>query len=205
MPRWKYRKLSSKQNSSDKESIDLSEPDGSREKSPTAPGFCSRLFFGWLSGIVKLANRGPLQEDDLFTVVDQLSSSQLTEKIGTLWSNELKKIEDSNYTEPYLWKVVFKIIGLNNSLKIMCLYSVESICTILQPVFLSLLLSYLMAWESTQTDYRYKLPPYLYVLGLFICTALQTVVRNQWMYHAVITANIVRTAICGLVFSKVGN
>ena len=202
MPPWKYRRLQTQKRVSDKRN-DVSELDGFVENSPFTLSLYSRLFFIWLSDIVKLASVRPLDENDLFSIVDQVSSDVLTEKINRIWSIELKKCKKGKMHEPCLWWVVLKFVTFAEVFKMISLCGVEVVSTIMQPVFLSLLLSYMMAWGETQPNSGHQWQPFAYVGGLFACLLLQSAVRNQWLYFAVVMACNIRTALSGLVFNKV--
>ena len=162
------------------------------------PGLFSRLTFGWLSEIVNLGHKQPLEQDHLGRVDDLECTEDLVGRLECGWLTEQQK-SDLTEQNPRLWKAVLNVLKPTDYLTIFFLCLLESCSRIFQPVFLSLLLSALQSGTaSRQGEWGVVL-----ACGLSACSVIQAFARNHYMRHSLLAAVHIRAALTGLVYKKV--
>ena len=113
-------------------------------------GFCSGLFFGWMTEIFKTGSTRPLEKADLLPLDEENKTRVLTEKLQKLWNME--QIACLNRRKrPRLWRSVVKMIPAKEVAVVALFGMVETICRTLQPLLIGMILSNLISQNSDRS------------------------------------------------------
>lgn len=163
-------------------------------------GVMSRLSFCWMNSIMKISNRRALDPCDLYPLLDEDRSKELTEKLDTSWSQEVR---DSYLKgrEARLTRALIRILQWSEFALLSFSLFIGVACNILQPLLLGLLLSALLGTKNARSD------PLVYVFssGLCLSSLLRAVVLNQYHAKAQLLGMRWRSATTGLIYKKVKN
>lgn len=158
----------------------------------------SRLSFCWMNGLMKIGSKRVLDPCDLYPLLDEDRSKELTEKLDFSWSEEVR----NSYLkgkEARLTRALMKILSWSEYALMVFSLFIGTACNILQPLLLGLLLSQLLSDE----DYRMDPMVYMYSGGLCISAFLRAVVMNQFHAKAQVLGMRWRSATVGLIYKKV--
>ena len=104
----------------------------------------SILFFWWVREILAIGQKRPLENDDLFPLLDEDKTQTSTEKLHKTWNEETIPASNKTGNGHRLLKALFRAFPLADFVFILSLGLLPAVCNVLQPVFLSLLLPELM-------------------------------------------------------------
>ena len=93
--------------------------------------------------MVSLGNKKSLEQSDLFELESKKGAEYLTLRLEKEWEKTKKRALDEN-CEPRFWRAVCRLIPLSDYVLMSFCALTESVCRVLQPVFLGLLLLQLM-------------------------------------------------------------
>ena len=158
-------------------------------------GFISYLFFNWLNDLLQLGNARPLEADDLFPLLPEHESEQLIDTLQKAWKLECK---GAKHARPSLLKALTSLTTLKECLFVMCLTLFRSLCNLLIPVLVSMLLATLE--ENIQAN-NYLL--YVYGLSISLCAFSVGFLMHLSEYMSSMIGLKVRAALTGLLFKKV--
>ncbi|CAG9858692.1 unnamed protein product [Phyllotreta striolata] len=69
--------------------------------------FITKLFFGWMIGVIKTGTKHGLEIKDLFKAMEKDKSENLTDRLDKYWTSEVARARKLN-SKPSLLKVIFK-------------------------------------------------------------------------------------------------
>ena len=111
--------------------------------------FLSILTLWWMNSTWKIGSKRPLNHSDLLPLHEKDKTCDLTERLQKKWNDHLQECNTTEEEQPKLWKSVLRTISCKEILYLMSFWFIESICRVLQPIVLGLLLRLL---ASTQMD-----------------------------------------------------
>ena len=163
-------------------------------------GVFSRYTFGWMSDILATGKARPLENSDLFPLLDELKSQGQTDKLEEAWNKELRESDHQGwYPQGFkLFKSLLKIFPWYEYAFQVSVSLIYVACQILQPVLLSLLLSLLMSERRENFWWVY-----IYGAGIGLSSALSTTYIHL-MNNSYMLSLRWKVATAGLVFKKVG-
>ena len=168
------------------------------ENSSESKTLFSRLSFGFLSDIIQLGNKRPLEEAD-FASLELESTRSLTDKLEDEWQNEIK-VKGDRCHRPRLWKALLKAIDKKLLTMIVVLVILSSFCRLIQPVVLSFLLDEM----TTSLSFNVSILC-LYSVLLCISSFVQTFALHHAGYAMFVMAVQVKASLIGLVYKKVSS
>lgn len=165
-------------------------------KNPQADAnFLSRLTYWWMNSIFIVGSSRPLENHDLFPLNDEDKTDKLTEKLYKEF-NKVKSLPGNKRL--HLLKALINMFPGYFYLFTICAGLTGALCNVLQPVFLSLLLSQLL--QSSIVSFKWC---YIYAGGICISALIRCFVLQQFAESNLITAMRWRAATIGVVFKKV--
>lgn len=97
-----------------------------KSKNPQSQaGFLSLVTFSWMSGILKLGYRQPLEEKHLFELDTENQAETLVRELEMEWLAEVRSC-DSKRTKPRFWRAMMRTISNRD-------YFTIPNCTVFQP------------------------------------------------------------------------
>ena len=157
----------------------------------------SIMFFWWMNDVLKLGNKRPLTDQDLFPLLEDHKAEVLIEKAEKCWLEELKGRQSKN-KKPRLWKAVARIIPWKSGLAMLTLQTLRSLSFASRPVCLWVLLKTLN--DGPNLDLKFA---FIYVALLGITSVLQALTTQHYNYLAEQWELKLKVAIIGLVYKKV--
>ena len=169
---------------------------------PQQSSALDRLTFGWVTGVVSLGNRKSLQQSDLFELESKKGAEYLTEKLEKEWERVKKRAADTG-SEPRLWWAVCGLTPLAEYVSLIFTSFTESVCRILQPVFLGLLLMQLMEGAEQGWQWAYSGWALLFALGICFNAVIMSAASQQFVFNALSQGMKCRVAVTGALYKKV--
>ena len=99
----------------------------------------SIIFFWWMNDVLKLGNKQPLTEEDLFHLPEDYKAEIVVEEAERYWLEELKRCQ-SRRKKPSLWKALVRLIPWKSGLILIILKTLESLSVVFLPLCLWLVL-----------------------------------------------------------------
>lgn len=161
-------------------------------------GVFSRLFFSWMNSLMNIGNKRSLEHSDLYPLLDEDKSKGLTEKLEQAWQEEVRKSHTSG-RKARLSRAMMKALPWSDYALAGISLFIGVACNILQPLFLSLLLSLLLKSEA-ERQHRWL---YTYACGLCCSTLFRIVVMNQYQSKVNFMGMRWRAAAIGVIYKKV--
>ncbi|XP_032233126.2 ATP-binding cassette sub-family C member 4 [Nematostella vectensis] len=183
MVRAKYEKLRNHSNQS-------------RENPKGTASLLSRLTYWWMNDIFRIGNERPLENHDQYPLLDEDQTEALTVKLEQAWDQT--RVSPGNKRTRLLKALIRMFPGYFYVFTI-CAGLMGALCNVLQPVFLSMLLSQLLnEYGNKNSDWSY-----LYALGICLSALVRCLVLQQFADRNLLTAMRWRAATVGLIFKKV--
>ena len=160
----------------------------------------SILSFWWVGELLATGNKRPLENDDLFPLLDEDKTQTSTEKLQRTWNEETTShaSNKSGPKEHRLFKAIIRAFPYTDYAFILSEGLLAGVCNVLQPVFLSLLLLELM--KSSVEDFSWA---YVYAAGICLSSFVRAIATHQWGFHAQLMAVRWKSATIGIVYNKV--
>uniref|UniRef100_A0A3B5M8W9 ABC transmembrane type-1 domain-containing protein n=1 Tax=Xiphophorus couchianus TaxID=32473 RepID=A0A3B5M8W9_9TELE len=176
--------------------------------------FLSRITFWWITGMMMVGYRRPLEEKDLWSLNPDDCSHRVVPQLVHRWNSECQKVKRSNregqpveeseillLTSPrktkepsLLWALC---LTFGPYFLISCLYKIiQDILMFVGPEILRLLIHFVndtsaLSWQG-----------YFYTALLFICTCVQSLILQRYFHVCFVSGMRLRTAIIGAVYRK---
>ncbi|EDO36998.1 predicted protein, partial [Nematostella vectensis] len=156
----------------------------------------SRLTYWWMNDIFRIGNERPLENHDQYPLLDEDQTEALTVKLEQAWDQT--RVSPGNKRTRLLKALIRMFPGYFYVFTI-CAGLMGALCNVLQPVFLSMLLSQLLnEYGNKNSDWSY-----LYALGICLSALVRCLVLQQFADRNLLTAMRWRAATVGLIFKKV--
>ena len=160
----------------------------------------SSLFFQWMNKVVKIGSERTLEQYDFVPLSKENQTRPATEKLQTKWTEEKASCKrDSDNKRPKLWRSVIKAVSVKEAFIIVLTGFLDSVCRILQPLFLGFLVSALISAEEPQENVL------LYVCALAMAANyfIKNICMHQYFYRSAVLGVKLCSALKGLVYIKV--
>lgn len=158
----------------------------------------SILSFWWVRQFLALGHKRPLENDDLFPLLDEDKTQPLTEKLHQTWNEEAIAASNKRANRHRLLKALFRTFPFSDYAFILSLGLLPAVCNVLQPVFLSLLLPELMKSHVKDPSWAY-----VYATGICMSSFVRAICAHQFGYHTQLMALRWKSATIGIVYKKV--
>ncbi|XP_032237842.2 ATP-binding cassette sub-family C member 4 isoform X2 [Nematostella vectensis] len=162
----------------------------------------SSLTFWWMNDLLKLGSQQPLESTDLYPLLGEDQTKQVTDKLKEEWARSSSDKSSSDKCHgPGGWRLLRALFRLSPWYLYGYIFTtglVAAICNICQPVFIGLLLSGLMRLPGSHPGMLY-----VYAAGLCISALTRVLILHQFMYNAWLMAMRWRAATMGLLFNKI--
>ena len=191
------------------------ETEEKRKNPQTGASIFSILSFWWINETLSTGNKRPLQNKDLFPLLDEDKCQGATEKLQWLWDEKIanhppKKTVDKRTGIPRkllqwvacgdgcrLFSTLLQLHSWSDYALVSLLALVCGLGNVLQPVFLSLLLPELL---KPSRDHWLA---YSYAAGICLSSLLRVLASNQFVYRAWTIPLRWKSAVVGLIYRKV--
>ena len=176
---------------------DRLETDPKQTKNPkkTANVF-SILSFWWVGQLLDLGSKRPLENDDLFPLLEEDKTQTSTENLHRTWNEEKSRASSEGASNGRrLFKAIIRAFSFADYLFILSVGLVPGVCNVLQPVFLSLLLPALIKYSTKEA--------YIYAAGICLSSFVRAIATHQYRYHGDLMALRWKSATVGIVYRKV--
>ncbi|KAJ7325677.1 hypothetical protein OS493_029101 [Desmophyllum pertusum] len=171
---------------------------GSKSNNPRdGASALSIMFFWWMNDVLKLGNKRPLTDQDLFPLLEGHKSEVLIENAEKCWLEELRGRQSKN-KKPRLWKAVARIIPWKSGLAMVTLHALRSLIFVFLPVCLWLVLKTLN--DGPDLDMKFA---FIYVALLGIIGAVKAASTQHYDYLTEQWGLKLKVALIGLVYKKV--
>ncbi|XP_042505968.1 ABC transporter C family member 10-like [Macadamia integrifolia] len=155
-------------------------------------GFISKMFFWWLSPLVRKGGEKTLEEED----IPRLREVDRAETCYTLFMEKLNKRKQSNLSTPpsILWTIVschwkeILISGFFASLKVITMSA--------GPLLLN---AFIQVAEGKEV---FKYEGYVLAMSLFIAKCLESLSQRQWYFRSRIIGIKVRSLLSAAIYKK---
>ena len=158
----------------------------------------SILFFWWVREILAIGQKRPLENDDLFPLLDEDKTQTSTEKLLKTWNEETILASNKTGNGHRLLKALFRAFPFSDYMFILILGLLPAVCNVLQPVFLSLLLPELMKSHVKDSSLAY-----IYATGLCMSSFVRVICVHQFDYYTQLMALRWKSATIGIVYQQV--
>ena len=166
----------------------------------TEANLFSRLTFWWMSGILAIGNARPLENEDLFPLLDELKSQGQTKRLEQAWHDEIQQDPRCARRKGFrLFKSLLKMFSWSDYAFQLSVSAITFISNVLQPVFLSLLLPLLMFGSNQDSRWAY-----IYGAGICVSSLICSLGTCHALNNGYLLSVRWKVATVGLIFKKVG-
>jgi len=170
-----------------------------RQNPRDGANWLSIIFFWWMNDVLKLGNKQPLTEEDLFNLPEDYKAEFLVEKAEKYWLEELKRSQ-SMKKRPRLWKAMVSLIPWKSGLVMIILKTLDSLCFVSLPLCLWLVLKALN--DGPNMDMKIV---FLYVALLGLTSLIKALTTQHYDYLTELWGLKLKVALIGLVYKKVSS
>lgn len=156
----------------------------------------SRLTIWWMNKIFVTGNKRPLEEEDLFPLLEEDKSEVLTEKLQAEWEKELNKRHHGK--RPRFWKALMRVCPWYEYFSIIGLVMTDMANRMTLPVLLGFLISYLMGIRQLDVSFKYILPTFICITSLG-----RNLAQHHYQNRSALLGMRFRAAATGLLYKKV--
>lgn len=158
----------------------------------------SILFFWWVREIFAIGQKRPLENDDVFPLLDEDKTQTSTEKLYKTWNDETNPASNKGRNGHRLLKALFRAFPFSDYMFILSVGLLPAVCNVLQPVFLSLLLPELMNSHVKDSSWAY-----VYATGICMSSFVRAICHHQSGYYTQLMTLRWKSATIGIVYKKV--
>ena len=188
MSRKSYKKLTS----------DEGDDDDDKNCHPaTTANFLSILTFWWMNGLFKTGSQRPLKQSDFFPLHHKDRTRELTEQLWQTWNSHVQECIKTDKRQPKLWKCVLKTISWQEHIFPWCGLLVDSVCRVIQPLLLGIIIHLLTTGENRKLTY-------VCATLLVLCCVPQIYTHLITYKYEMIGMRLI-CALKGIIYLKVGN
>ena len=173
---------------------------------PTNPkqnaGFWSLVTFSWLTGLMTVGKNRPLESEDMFPLLTEDQSEELTERLEAKWK-ETKTEENCKAKSRKgmrLLRALWGITPVSEYCLIATLLTLDNISRLTQPLLLIELLALLMK-DSPKAAYNPR--AYYYACGISITAFIMAVSKCHLDYRSSMVGMRIRAGLLGFMYKRV--
>ncbi|XP_032234169.1 ATP-binding cassette sub-family C member 4 [Nematostella vectensis] len=156
----------------------------------------SKITFWWMNHIFYIGNKRPLEESDLYPLIEDDKAEYLTERLEKAWSKELEKIPMGK--KPRFWKALMRVCPVSEYFYIIALVLTDMANRMTLPVLLGFLISYLMGIRDLGASFRYVLPT-----GICLTSLGRNLAQHHYQNRSALLGMRFRAAATGILYNKV--
>lgn len=176
-------------------------PMGNYERLGNPKGYAnvfSALSFWWMNGILGTGSKRPLENTDLYPLLEEDRTQGLTEKLEKTWKETFVHHPPNTNKHHRLLKALLNMFPRWEYAAFTTTAALAAICNVLQLVFLSLLLT-MLAGQSAHDTWHV----YVYGLGVCLSNLGRVLVSHHFFYNSRLMGMRWKAAIIGLILKKV--
>ena len=158
----------------------------------------SILSFWWVGELFAIGNKRPLENDDLFPLLDEDKTQTSTEKLQRTWNEEAGRASSKGRNGHRLLKALIRMFPCTDHMFLLSIVLLPAVCNVLQQVFLSLLLPELMKFSVEKFSLAY-----VYGAGICLSSLVRFISVHQFCFHSHLVALRWKSATVGIVYKKV--
>ena len=162
-------------------------------------GFFSLLTFSWVSNVLKLGSKQPLEEKHLFTGEASYQTERLVADLEREWLAE-ERWSEQNRTKPRLWKAMMRVIPCRDYITIASLRFVYMISLHAFP----LMIWFFLRSISTASEISYK-ETLAFTVGISLVAFARSLGTNHGIFKSEMITIRLKVAMIGLVYKRVSN
>ena len=162
----------------------------------THANILSRITIGWMNKIFVTGSKRPLEESDLFPLLEEDKSEILTKKLEVEWQKELDKMNEGK--RPRFWKALMRVSPWYEYIIIAALVLTDMANRMTLPVLLGFLISYLMGARHLDASFKYVLPTFICITSLG-----RNLAQHHYQNRSALLGMRFRAAATGILYKKV--
>ncbi len=163
----------------------------------TTANFLSILTFWWINGLFKTGSQRPLKQSDFLPLHHKDRTRDLTEQLWKTWNNHVEECNKTEGRQPKLWKCVIKTIPWQEHIVPSCSLMLDSICRVLQPLLLGIIINLLTSKENRSLAYT--------CATLLVLCCFPQLYTHLVAYKYDMISMRLSSALKGIIYLKVGN
>ncbi|XP_008188570.1 multidrug resistance-associated protein 4 isoform X1 [Acyrthosiphon pisum] len=156
------------------------------------------ISFSWLLNLFKTGQKRDLEEDDLYTTLNDHSSSLLGNELEKKWRLELANAHKKN-RNPSLLRILIGIFGYEFMFYGFILFVDKGILRVSQPLFIGGIISYFNPNDSDKVDLAYAL---ICAFGLAFSIFISIILYHAAQIEILHCGMKIRVACCSIIYRK---
>ncbi|KAL3999292.1 ATP-dependent DNA helicase PIF1 [Sarotherodon galilaeus] len=177
--------------------MEVTSTGGSHNPLATA-SFFSRVFLCWLTPLLQLGQKRRLEENDMYSILQEDQSEALGEELQRFWDREVRHAT-KELLKPKLTRVLIKCYGRSYAMAGIFVFFLETI-KVIQPLLLGKIILF---FENGDPDDQRSLGmAYVYAAAMSISTFGLTILQHLYYYHVLRTGMRIRVAMCHMIYRK---
>ncbi|XP_063323041.1 ATP-binding cassette sub-family C member 4-like isoform X4 [Pelmatolapia mariae] len=171
---------------------------GGRHNPLATASFFSRVFLCWLTPLLQLGKKRRLEENDMYSILQEDQSEALGEELQRFWDREVRHAT-KELLKPKLTRVLIKCYGRSYAMAGIFVFFLETI-KVIQPLLLGKIILF---FENGDPDDQRSLGmAYVYAAAMSISTFGLTILQHLYYYHVLRTGMRIRVAMCHMIYRK---
>lgn len=170
-------------------------------KEPVRPNIFSWISMNWIGDLIRQGNKHPLENEDLFPVDCLLPSEEIIEMLENAWNNEVRRASSEKDGQPKMWRALLNMHSFGTYLWVLMLNLFIVLLSVIQPIFLSFILSHLMLYGVDENIYMV----YIFILIIFLLIIFMAIAETFFTKNTARLAVHFKTSLVGLALKKVGS
>ena len=168
------------------------------------PKECANIFsilsFSWMNSVLATGNKRPLENKDLFPLLDEDKTQGLTERLEETWNEQcLRHPPNLGAKKRHrLLQALVSMFPWSQYAFLLSTAMIAGLCNVLQPLFLSMLLVVLM--RESEEDFWWA---YVYGAGICMSNLIRVITNHQCSYNSWLMSMRWKAATIGLICKKV--
>ena len=177
------------------------EPESGHKENPKKnANIFSLLSLSWVEHILAIGNKRPLENDDLFPLLDEDKTQTSTETLQLTWKEETAKRVPGKRGNGYrLLRALLRMFPWTDYMLLLFAVLIDVAATSFQPVFLSLMLMELINTSAEESWWAY-----FYAAGIWMSALVRVTSEYFFVYNSEVLALRWKSATIGIVYQKVG-
>ena len=185
--------------------------EGDRKNPRTEAGIFSILSYWWLNEIFSTGNKRPLENTDLFPLIEDDKCKEATERLLQLWDERITNHKPNTragfprellswwpcFGGRRLFSALLQLYSWSDYALVCLLALLSGLGNVLQPVFLSLLLAELL--KPSRDHVR----AYGYAAGICLSSLLRVLAADQYAFKVYTIPLRWKSAVVGMTYRKV--
>ncbi|XP_030600304.1 multidrug resistance-associated protein 4-like [Archocentrus centrarchus] len=171
---------------------------GGRHNPLATAGFCSRLFLCWLTPLLQLGKKQSLEENDMYSILQEDKSETLGGELQRFWDREVRHAT-KELQKPKLSRVLIKCYGKSYAVAGIFAFFLEAI-KVIQPLLLGKIILFFENYHPD--DQRSLRMAYVYAGAISISAFGLTIFQHLYYYHVLRTGMQIRVAVCHMIYRK---